>query len=150
MSTLTFNQKIKPFLWFQDRAEEAAAFYCSLFEQSRMISTSDLVVEFELEGLRILALNGGPHFELTEAFSFMIVCEDQREVDHFWDNFTSDGGEESMCGWCKDKFGLSWQVIPKIFMEIMGNGSADDKKRVMEAIMTMQKMEISVIEEAIV
>lgn len=149
MTTITSNHKIKPFIWLQDSAKEAAEFYCSLFEESRLISVSDLVVEFELHGLRMMALNGGPHFQLTEAFSLMILCDDQEEVDHFWNNFTKDGGEESMCGWCKDKYGLSWQVVPKLFMEIMGSGSEEDKKKTMDCVMLMRKMEISVIEKAI-
>lgn len=149
MTTLTSNHKIKPFIWLQDRAKEAAEFYCSLFDTSQLISVSDLVVEFELEGLRILALNGGPHYQLTEAFSFMVLCDDQTEIDHFWNALTRNGGEESMCGWCKDKFGLSWQIIPKRFMEIMESGSAEDKRKTMDAMMTMKKMEISIFEKAI-
>jgi predicted 3-demethylubiquinone-9 3-methyltransferase (glyoxalase superfamily) len=99
-----------------------------------------MVVEFELEGLQFMALNGGPRYKFTEAASFLVLCENQQEVDHFWNALTSDGGEESMCGWCKDRFGLSWQIIPRRFMEIMKTGTPEQVQRVMKVMMPMRKL----------
>jgi predicted 3-demethylubiquinone-9 3-methyltransferase (glyoxalase superfamily) len=145
MATL---QKIKPYLWYDNQAKEAAEFYCSLFRHAKITSVSDLIVEFELEGVVFVALNGGPKFKFNEAVSFMILCEDQKEVDHFWTSFTSSGGEESMCGWCKDKFGLSWQVVPKRFIEMMETGTPRQTKNVMQVILPMKKMIIEEFEKA--
>lgn len=138
------TQKITPFLWYDRQAKEAANFYCSLFKNSRIISSSDMMVEFELEGLQFMALNGGPKYKFTEANSFLVICENQEEVDHFWNALTGEGGVESMCGWCKDRFGLSWQIIPQRFMEIMKTGTPDQVQRVMKVMMPMRKM---IIEE---
>ena len=142
------SQKIKPYLWYDNQAKAAAEFYCSLFQDSKITSSSDMLVEFELHGMAFIALNGGPKFKFTEAVSFMILCEDQQEVDHFWNAFTSDGGEESMCSWCKDKFGLSWQIVPKRFLEMMETGTPEQTKRVIEVMMPMRRMIIEDFEKA--
>lgn len=147
MATLQ-QSKIKPCLWYDQQAEEAAHFYCSLFDDAAIISTSDMVVEFELCGIRFTGLNAGPRFKFSEAVSFMVLCDNQEEVDHFWNAFTSEGGEESMCGWCKDRFGLSWQVVPKRFIEMMETGTPEQAQRVMEVMMPMRKMVIELLEAA--
>lgn len=141
-------QKITPFLWFDYQAKEAANFYCSLFNNSKIISASDLIVEFQLDGLAFTALNGGPKYKFTEAISFQVICEDQEEVDHFWNNITSDGGEESQCSWCKDKYGLSWQIVPKQFIEMMKSGNPEKSQKVMAAMLSMKKLIISELENA--
>lgn len=141
-------QKITPYLWFDNNAKEAATYYCSIFKNSRILSESELIVEFELEGMRFMALNGGPKYTFSEATSFFITCFDQDEVDHFWNAFTKDGGEESMCGWCKDKYGLSWQVVPRRFMEMMESGNEEQKKRVINAMMPMRKLILKEFEAA--
>lgn len=142
------TQKITPYLWYDNQAREAAEFYCSIFKNSKILSTSDMIVEFELEGMQFIGLNGGPKFEFTEATSFFVLCADQNEVDHFWDKLTSDGGEESQCGWLKDKFGLSWQIVPKRFMEMMHSGDIEKIQKVMQAMMPMRKMIIADFEKA--
>lgn len=147
MAEISF-QKIKPYLWFDQQAQEAATFYCALFQNGRIISSAPMMVEFELEGLRFLALNGGPMFKFTEAISLFVLCEDQAEVDHFWNGLTADGGAESRCGWCKDKFGLSWQIVPKRFMEMMETGTPEQTQSVMDAMMPMHKMIVSDFEAA--
>jgi predicted 3-demethylubiquinone-9 3-methyltransferase (glyoxalase superfamily) len=141
-------QKITPFLWFDNQAKDAATYYCSLFKDAKIISSSELIVEFELEGMRFTGLNGGPRHTFTEAISFLILCEDQEEVDFFWDHFVNDGGREDRCGWCKDKFGLSWQVIPRRFMEMMKSGEPEKIKKVFEVMMQMRKMIVADFEKA--
>jgi predicted 3-demethylubiquinone-9 3-methyltransferase (glyoxalase superfamily) len=157
-------QKITPFLWYDDNAEEAANFYCSIFKNSKVGSVtryegegakasgrpagSAMTVEFELEGQKFVGLNGGPHFKFTEAVSFVINCETQEEVDHFWGKLTADGGAESQCGWLKDKFGLSWQVVPTILPELFKNKDAEKTKRVMHAMLQMKKIDIAKLREA--
>ena len=142
------TQKIKPYLWFDHQAEEAAKFYCSLFTNAKIISSSAMIVEFEIEGIRLIALNGGPKYQFTEAISLFVLCEDQAEVDHLWDSLTKDGGQESRCGWCKDKFGLSWQIVPKRFMEMMETGTPEQAQKVMEVMMPMNKMIVAEFEQA--
>jgi len=142
------SHKIRPYLWYDNQAREAAEFYCSLFKNSRLISSSKIIVEFELEGLRFIALNGGPKYKFTEATSFLVLCENQDEVDHFWNHLTADGGQESRCGWCKDRFGLSWQIVPKQFMKMMESGQAEKTKKVMDAMLDMNKMIIADLEAA--
>lgn len=139
-------QKITPFLWYESQASDAARFYCSVFKNSRIISSNHLVTQFELEGLQISALNGGPMFKLTEAFSFYVSCDNQEEIDYFWNAFTKDGGQESMCGWCKDKFGLSWQIIPAILPELMNDPVRGP--RVMQAFLKMKKFDIETLLKA--
>ena len=156
----TIAQKITPFLWFDTQAEEAANFYVSVFKNSRVLGVvrygdvgpgpkgSVMTVEFELEGLKFVGLNGGPHFKFTEAVSFAISCETQEEVDYFWEKLTADGGQESQCGWLKDKYGLSWQVVPIRAIELLKDQDAAKSQRVMQAIMPMKKIDIATLEKA--
>lgn len=157
-------QKIVPNLWFDTQAEEAANFYISTFKEGRILSVmhygassaevsgmpegSVLTVEFELRGQRFVAINGGPLFKFTEAVSFQIDCEDQAEIDYFWSALTADGGEESQCGWLKDKFGLSWQVVPKGFTEMLNRNEPEKMERAMKAMMGMKKLDIAALEAA--
>ena len=141
-------QKVRPFLWFNNQAAEAAHFYCSLFPASKVLSDSGQIVEFELEGMRVLGLNGGPVFQLSESFSFFVLCEDQNEVDHLWDNLTAEGGSEGQCGWCKDRFGLSWQIVPQRFMELVQSGTSEQTQRVTQAMLRMRKMIVADLEAA--
>ena len=147
MATLT-PQKITPYLWFDNQAKEAARFYCSLFKNAQITSESDMIVEFELEGMKFIALNGGPQYTFTEAISFFVLCEDQEEVDYFWNAFTTDGGQEGRCSWCKDKFGVSWQIVPQRFIEMMETGTPEQIQRVMEVMMPMNKMIVADFENA--
>ena len=152
-------RKITPMLWFDTQAEEAAKFYVSIFPKSRIVKTarygdagpgpkgSVMTVEFELAGQRMTALNGGPVYKLTEAFSLVVDCKDQKEVDHYWDKL-SKGGEPSMCGWLKDKYGLSWQVTPRILIELVSGPDKKKAKRVMEAMFKMRKIDIAALEAA--
>ena len=152
-------QKITPFLWFDNKAEEAAQFYTSIFKDSKILNVSRygdagpgtkgavMVVSFQLEGQQFTALNGGPQFKFSEAFSFVVNCETQREIDEYWTKLTSGGGKESECGWLKDKFGFSWQIVPAALGKLM---SGDPKKanRVMQAVLQMKKLDIATLEEA--
>ena len=150
---------ITPFLWFNDNAEEAMSFYVSIFEHSRIVDVSrygeagpgpkDSVMAgtFELNGQQFMALNGGPQFPFTEAISFYVSCETQQEVDELWAKL-SDGGEESRCGWLKDKFGLSWQIIPTVLGEMLGDKDPERARRVMEAMLRMVKIDIKQLQEA--
>ena len=153
-------QKIITNLWFDKEAEEAVAFYTSLFKDSRVLSVGRyteagpgepgavMVVEFELAGQRFVAINGGPEFPFTEAMSLQIDCEDQAEIDYFWDALTANGGAESQCGWCKDKWGLNWQVVPKGMGEFFNTSDAAATDRWMRAMFTMQKLDIATLEAA--
>jgi predicted 3-demethylubiquinone-9 3-methyltransferase (glyoxalase superfamily) len=153
------KQKITPFLWFDNEAEEAMNFYTSVFKDSEVGSVSRygkefperegsvLVANFKLYGLEFAALNGGPEFKFTEAVSFQIDCEDQDEVDYYWRKLT-EGGEESQCGWLKDKFGLSWQVVPSILSKLLGDPDPAKAGRVMQAMLQMRKIEIPKLLEA--
>jgi predicted 3-demethylubiquinone-9 3-methyltransferase (glyoxalase superfamily) len=157
-------QKITPFLWYDDKAEEAANFYCSIFKNSKLGSATRyegegakasgqtagtvMTIEFELEGQKFVGLNGGPHFKFTEAVSFVINCETQEEVDYFWEKLTADGGAESQCGWLKDKFGLSWQVTPTILPELFKHKDPEKSKRVMHAMLQMKRIDIAKLKEA--
>lgn len=152
------QQKIMPMLWFDNQAEEAANFYVSIFKNSKMGKVSRygdsgpgakgsvMVAEFELDGQKFTALNGGPQFKFTEAVSFVVNCESQEEVDYFWEKLRMGGGEEVQCGWLKDKYGLSWQVVPTRLFELINNPATADK--VMQAVMQMKKLEIAKLEEA--
>ncbi|TMH87607.1 MAG: VOC family protein [Betaproteobacteria bacterium] len=152
-------QKITPFLWFDTQAEEAAKFYASVFPNSKILKTarygeagpgpkgSVMTVEFELDGQRMIALNGGPQFKFTEAISLSVDCKDQKEVDHYWTKL-SQGGQESMCGWLKDKYGLSWQVNPAILGQLLASPDAKKAKRVMEAMLKMKKIDIAALKAA--
>ena len=151
------TQKITPFLWFDNNAEEAMNFYVSVFNNSKIATVtrygdagpgpkgSVLTAAFELEGQKFVALNGGPRFKFTEAISFVINCETQEEIDYFWDKLTSDGGQESMCGWLKDRFGLSWQVAPA---EIGSLLTGEKSNQVMQAIMQMKKIDLGTLRQA--
>jgi predicted 3-demethylubiquinone-9 3-methyltransferase (glyoxalase superfamily) len=153
-------QKITPFLWFNQEAEEAANFYVSLFKDSKILSVSRygdagpgpkgsaMVVEFQLAGQTFQALNGGPHFKFNEAISLMVHCDSQEEVDTLWSKLTANGGQESQCGWLKDRFGLSWQIVPSRFEELMKDKDPKRTQRVMQAMMTMKKFDIARLEEA--
>ena len=152
-------QKIVPYLWFDEEAEEAATFYTSIFDNSRITNVSRygegaprpagtvLTVEFELEGQRFVALNGGPQFKFTEAISLYVGCESQEEVDELWAKLT-DGGEESMCGWLKDRFGLSWQIVPNVLPEMLQDEDPEKANRVMQAMLQMRKIEIDDLKKA--
>ena len=145
--------KITPFLWFDDKAEEAANFYVSVFKHGRVLSVSSskgkaMHVVFELEGQRFMALNGGPHFSFTPAISLFVDCKDQAEVDELWKKLTADGGEESRCGWLKDKYGLSWQIIPKALGEMLGDKDPQRAGRVMQAMLKMGKIEVRELQRA--
>lgn len=141
-------QKITTFLWFDGQAEQAAKFYTSLFENSRVVQVTPMVVTFELAGLRYLALNGGPKFKFNEAISLMVSCETQEEVDRLWSKLIADGGAPSQCGWLKDKFGLSWQIVPTVLMELMGDSDPQKAGRVGQAMMGMGKLDIAALKRA--
>ncbi|MCB0688071.1 MAG: VOC family protein [Saprospiraceae bacterium] len=141
-------QKITPYLWFDHQAQEAAEYYTSLFPNSKITSVSSMIVEFELSGQKFIALNGGPQFKFTEAISFFVYCEDQKEVDYYWNCLTSEGGEESMCSWCKDKYGLSWQIVPKQLMEYLNSSNRERANNAMQAMLKMKKIIIALLDEA--
>jgi predicted 3-demethylubiquinone-9 3-methyltransferase (glyoxalase superfamily) len=156
-------QKLTPFLWFDDKAEEAANFYVSLFKNSKIgdivrydeagakasgrPAGSVMVIEFQLEGQEFVGLNGGPHFKFTEAVSFVVHCETQQEVDEFWEKL-SEGGEEGQCGWLKDKYGLSWQVVPTVSIEMLKDKDPQKSHRVMQAVLQMKKLDIETLKRA--
>jgi len=149
---MKLQQKITPFLWFNDNAEEAMNFYVSVFENSSVISVSKagdrvMSVTFQLDGQTFYALNGGPHFTFTEAISFFVHCETQKEVDRFWDKL-SEGGAKSRCGWLKDKYGLSWQVIPDTLGKLLSDPDPVKVQRVMQAMLQMSKIEIAGLQKA--
>jgi predicted 3-demethylubiquinone-9 3-methyltransferase (glyoxalase superfamily) len=154
-------QKIHPFLWFETQAEEAMNFYCSVFRNAKPgrvnrypdgspggMAGKVMTAEFDLEGMHITALNAGPQFKFNEAISLYVDCEDQAEVDHFWNNLTADGGEESMCGWLKDKFGLSWQIIPRRLPELMTDPDKAKAGRATQAMLKMRKIVVADLEAA--
>lgn len=133
-------KQIYPCLWFDNQAKAAAEFYCSIFPNSKIVSENPMVVIFELNGEKFMGLNGGPVFKHSEAISFVIDCNDQAEIDHYWYKLIADGGKESQCGWCKDKFGVSWQVVPTILAQLMAN--QEKAPRVVNAFMQMKKFDI--------
>lgn len=135
-----------PCLWFDGQAKAAAEFYCSIFPNSKITGDSGLVVNFELNGQPFMGLNGGPQFKFNEAVSYVINCKDQAEIDHYWYKLIADGGQESMCGWCKDKFGFSWQVIPANLGALMSQPGKG--QRVVEAFMKMKKFDVATLENA--
>jgi len=154
MNTLGNNtQKIVTFLWFNDQAEEAMNLYTSLFNDSKILSVNRmgekvLTATFELAGQQFIALNGGPQFPFTEAVSLFIKCDSQEEVDFFWNKLIADGGQEGRCGWLKDKFGLSWQVVPTRMGELLGDPDPARAGRAMQAMMQMNKLDIAALEKA--
>ena len=141
-------QKITPFLWYDGKAAEAAKLYCSLFEGSKVLVESPMTVIFELAGQRFMALNGGPQFKFTEAFSVFVSCDSQQEVDRLWKALTADGGTESMCGWLTDKYGLSWQIIPTVLMDLMGDKDREKANRAIQAMLKMRKIDIAGLQQA--
>lgn len=157
MSTM---QKIKTYLWFDNNAEEAANFYTSIFKSSKVLDVmrygdagpgpkgAAMLVTFQLEGQEFIALNGGPQFKFTEAISLLVDCKSQEEVDELWEKLTADGGSPSACGWLKDKFGLSWQIVPTVLIEMLKDKDPEKSKRVMEAMLQMSKIDIGKLKEA--
>jgi predicted 3-demethylubiquinone-9 3-methyltransferase (glyoxalase superfamily) len=147
------SQKVTPFLWFDHQAEEAARFYVSLFPDSAVTAVTPgptgtpLVVAFRLAGVEYLALNGGPHYQLTEAFSLSIDCHSQSEVDEYWEKLSA-GGSKSQCGWLKDRYGLSWQVVPDVLPKLLGDPDREKAGRVMAAMMGMTKLDIAALQAA--
>jgi predicted 3-demethylubiquinone-9 3-methyltransferase (glyoxalase superfamily) len=151
--------KITPWLWFDTEGQEAADFYTSVFPNSRITDVTHygsagprsegtvMTVAFELDGQQLCALNGGPDFEFNEAVSFLVSCKDQEEVDHYWSNL-SEGGEQGPCGWLKDRYGLSWQIIPKALNEFLSDPDREKAQRVMQAMLSMGKIEIESLERA--
>jgi predicted 3-demethylubiquinone-9 3-methyltransferase (glyoxalase superfamily) len=162
------TQKITPYLWFDNQAEEAAGLYVDVFKarpgtplgESKVVDVTRygeagpgepgtaMVVTFELEGQRFIALNGGPHHQFTEAFSFFVSCDSQEEVDYFWNALTTDGGSEDACGWLKDRFGFSWQIVPDRLMELISDPDPERSQRAMRAMLQMKKIEIAELERA--
>jgi predicted 3-demethylubiquinone-9 3-methyltransferase (glyoxalase superfamily) len=152
-------QKITPFLWFDSQAEEAAKFYCSVFKNSKLGQVSRygdagplpkgtvMTVDFEIQGQKFIALNGGPIFKFNESVSFVVNCADQKEIDDCWDKLTAGGGKEVQCGWLKDKYGLSWQIVPEALPKLIGKDAAQSN-RVMGALMKMVKLDIAELERA--
>lgn len=153
-------QKIVPYLWFDDQAEEAATFYVSLFKDSKILEVTRygdagpgpkgkaMVVDFQLNGQEFIGLNGGLQFKFTEAVSFLVHCKSQEEVDDLWNKLTAGGGEESQCGWLKDKYRLSWQIIPDRLMELLGDKDPQKASRAMNAMLQMRKIDIGALERA--
>jgi predicted 3-demethylubiquinone-9 3-methyltransferase (glyoxalase superfamily) len=153
-------RKISTFLWFDSEAEEAARFYTSLFDDSRILGVNRygesgpgaaggvMTVEFELAGQRFVALNGGPAHPLTEAVSIYVDCVDQAEVDALWEKLTADGGEPGPCAWLKDRYGLSWQIVPRALVEMLGDPDPARSARVVEAMMSMTKIDVQALRDA--
>jgi predicted 3-demethylubiquinone-9 3-methyltransferase (glyoxalase superfamily) len=162
---MSISSRIAPCLWFDDQSEEAARFYASVFRNSRIVQVSHyteaghevhgrppgsvMTVEFELEGISFTALNGGPHFKFTEAVSFQVNCDTQEEIDYYWEKLGAGGDlRAQQCGWLKDKYGLSWQVVPAIMTELMSDADKEQAGRVMEAMLKMKKLDIAELKRA--
>ena len=157
---MSHTQKIVTYLWFDDNAEEAMTFYVSVFKNSKILEVvrhgdggpgpkgAVMLGTFQLEGQKFIALNGGPRFKFTEAISLYVDCETQGEVDRLWHELTADGGAPSMCGWLKDKFGLSWQIIPSALPRLLSDPDPAKSKRVMEAMLQMTKIDVAALERA--
>jgi len=153
------TKQITPFLWFDDNAEEATNFYTSIFKNSKILSIkrygdagpgpkgSVMTTSFELDGQEFVALNGGPRFKFTEAISFVVKCETQDDVDYYWDKLL-EGGQPQACGWLKDKFGLSWQIVPNAFFKLVGDSDPEKVSRVMQAMLGMIKFDVAKLQEA--
>jgi len=154
------EQKITTFLWFNDNAEEAVNYYTSIFKDSKILNVmrygdagpgpkgSVMTITFQLNGQEFIALNGGPHFKFTEAISLFVKCDSQQEVDELWTKLTSDGGAESQCGWLRDKYGLSWQIVPSAFLKMMVDKDPERSKRVFGAMMKMKKLDLAQLQKA--
>ena len=158
-------QKITPFLWFDSQAEEAVSFYASIFKNSKIVSVTRYGVEgakasgrpkgtvmtmaFQLSGQEFVALNGGPHFKFTEAISFVVNCESQDEVDYYWEKLSRGGDEKAQqCGWLKDKYGVSWQIVPTVLGELLKDPDPEKSRRIMKAMLTMKKITIETLKQA--
>jgi predicted 3-demethylubiquinone-9 3-methyltransferase (glyoxalase superfamily) len=141
-------QKVTPFLWYQEKAEEAARFYVSVFKNSKIIETNSMMATFELEGAQFIAFNGGPAHKLDHNISLFIRCETQDEVDYFWNKLKADGGREVQCGWLVDRFGLSWQVVPNILGDLLGDDDREKADRAMQAMLGMVKLDIAALKKA--
>jgi len=147
-------KKITPFLWFDTQVEEAMNFYVSVFKNSEVLGVAPgpngiaSTVNFELEGQEFIALNAGPQFKFNESISFLVDCKTQEEVDELWTKLTADGGEESMCGWLKDKYGLWWQIVPSVLGEMLGDKDPEKAGRVMQAMLKMRKIIIADLQKA--
>jgi predicted 3-demethylubiquinone-9 3-methyltransferase (glyoxalase superfamily) len=154
------SEKITTCLWFDTEGEEAAEFYCTLIPNSRVTGVEKygeagprpagtaMTVTFELDGRPYVALNGGPDYRFNEAVSFQVSCEDQEEVDHYWSTLTADGGQEGPCGWCKDRWGLSWQIVPKALPELLADPDQDRAQRAMKAMLGMGKIDVAALQAA--
>lgn len=152
-------QKITPFLWFDHEAEEASKFYVSIFKNSKILQVTRygeggpgpagtvMTVKFVLDGQEFVALNGGPHFKINEAISFVVNCDTQKEIDEFWEKL-SEGGKKVECGWLKDKYGVSWQIVPTILSELVGDSNPEKSQNVMKALLQMKKIDIEGLKEA--
>jgi predicted 3-demethylubiquinone-9 3-methyltransferase (glyoxalase superfamily) len=162
----TGRQKITPFLWFDNQAEEAVIFYISIFKNSRIVSVTHygeegadasgrpkgtvMTVAFQLDGQEFVALNGGPYFKFTEAISFVVNCESQNEVDYYWENLSEGGDEKAQqCGWLKDKYGVSWQIVPTVLSELLNDPDPDKSRRAMKAMLPMKKIDIEMLKKAV-
>lgn len=154
------TQKITTFLWFDNNAEEAVNFYVSIFKNSKVLNTTRygdagpgpkgtvMIIAFQLDGEEFTALNGGPQFKFTEAISLVVHCQTQDEVDYFWEKLSGDGGQIVECGWLKDKFGLSWQIVPDVLLELLQDSDSEKSQRVMKAMMKMKKLDIEGLKQA--
>ncbi|MEO6229033.1 MAG: VOC family protein [Ferruginibacter sp.] len=140
------TDQIYPCLWFDGNAKAAAEFYCSVFKNSKITADTPMVVTFEINGTKFMGLNGGPQFKFDEAISFVVNCDTQEDIDYYWEKLTADGGKESMCGWLKDKFGVSWQIVPTVIGKLMSD--PERAQRVMPVLMGMKKLNIQQLEEA--
>ena len=141
------TNQIYPCLWFDGQAQEAAKLYCSIIKNSKIVEDNQMVVIFELNGRKFMGLNGGPQFKFNEAISLVIDCETQDEIDHYWDSLTADGGKEGQCGWLKDKFGMSWQIVPSVLPTLLKDPSK--AQQVMTAYMKMKKFDIGYVKESL-
>ena len=146
LNNRNMNNPISVCLWFDGQAKEAADFYCTVFNNATITNVTPMVVTFDINGTQFIGLNGGPMFKFNEAISLVVNCDTQAEIDQYWDALTANGGSESMCGWVKDKFGVSWQIVPSMMSELM----ADPEKgqRVMKALMQMKKLDIETLKQA--
>jgi len=140
------TNQIYPCLWFDNQAQDAAKFYCSVFKNSKITADNQMVVAFELNGKKFIGLNAGPLFQFNEAISFVVDCETQEEIDYYWNKLTADGGNEGSCGWLKDKFGVSWQIVPTVLPKLLSDPGKAQK--VMQAYMQMKKFDIKTLENA--
>ena len=158
-------QKITPFLWFDSQAEEAVSFYTSIFKNSKIVSITRygeegaqasgrpkgtvMTIAFQLDGQEFVALNGGPHFKFTEAISFVVNCESQDEIDYYWEKLSGGGDEKAQqCGWLKDKYGLSWQIVPRVLGELLNDPDSEKSRRVMKALLQMKKLDLNILKRA--